>query len=97
MYTLAIYSYGKKRAVLQVRVNARVKKYAQKALKGMGLDVSTAVDMLLHQIVIDQKMPFESRTINGFTVAQEREYLEAVRDPKNGKLYSSVDEMMDDI
>jgi len=89
-----------KRATLQVRVNARVKKDAQKALKGMGLDVSTAVNMLLHQIVITQKMPFESRTVNGFTIAQEREYLEAAKEAlslRGGKLYKTVDKMMDDI
>jgi len=86
-----------KGAIIQVRVNAQVKKNAQKALKSMGLDISTAVNMLLHQVVITQRMPFESHTVNGFTLAQEREYLAAARDLKDGKLYSSVDEMMDDI
>lgn len=86
-----------KGAIIQVRVNAQVKKNAQKALKSMGLDISTAVNMLLHQVVITQRMPFESRTINGFTPAQERMYIAAAKDLKNGKLYSSVDEMMDDI
>jgi DNA-damage-inducible protein J len=86
-----------KGAVIQVRVNARVKKDAQKALKGMGLDVSTAVNMFLNKVVATQSIPFEIRTVNGFTPAQEREYLEATKDLTNGKLYNSVDEMMDDI
>lgn len=86
-----------KGAIIQVRVNAQIKKNAQRALKSMGLDISTAVNMLLHQVVITQRMPFESRTVNGFTPAQEQEYLSAARDLKDGKLYSSVDEMMDDI
>ena len=86
-----------KNAIIQVRVNAQVKKNAQKALKGMGLDISTAVNMFLHQIVTTQTMPFQSRTVNGFTPAQEQEYLDAARNLKDGKLYSSVDEMMDDI
>jgi DNA-damage-inducible protein J len=89
-----------KGAIIQVRVNAQVKKNAQKALKGMGLDISTAVNMLLHQVVISQRMPFESRTINGFTPAQEQEYLAAAKEAmtlRGGKLYKTVEEMMDDI
>lgn len=89
-----------KGAVIQVRVNAQVKKNAQKALKSMGLDISTAVNMFLHQVVTTQAMPFQSRTVNGFTPAQEQEYLDAAKEALSlhgGKLYKTVDEMMDDI
>jgi len=87
-----------KGAIIQVRVNAQVKKNAQKALKSMGLDISTAVNMLLHQVVITQRMPFEGRTVNGFTREQEQMYLkEAAWAEKHAKRYDSVDELMDSI
>ena len=89
-----------KGAVIQVRINSVVKKNAQKTLKDMGLDMSTAVNMFLRHVVITQRMPFEGRTVNGFTPAQEREYLAAAKEAltlRGGKLYKTVDEMMDDI
>lgn len=85
----------KKGATLQVRVNPQVKKNAQKTLQSMGLDVSTAVNMFLHQVVTTQSMPFQSRTENGFTTKQEQKYIAAAQDAGNGKLYDTVDEMMD--
>ncbi len=87
-----------KSAVIQVRVNAQVKKKAQNALKDMGLDISTAVNMLLHQVVITQRMPFEGRTANGFTREQEQMYLKETEWAlKYAKRYDSVDELMDSI
>ncbi len=87
-----------KGAVLQVRVNARVKRDAQKALKGMGLDVSTAVNMFLNKVVATQSIPFEVRTVNGFTPEQEQMYLrESAWAEKHAKRYDSVDELMDSI
>jgi DNA-damage-inducible protein J len=89
-----------KEAVIQVRVTTRMKKDAQKTLKGMGLDVSTAVNMFLNKVITTQSIPFEVRTVNGFTPAQEQEYLAAAKEAlslRGGKLYKTVDEMMDDI
>ena len=85
----------KKNATLQVRVNPQIKRGAQKTLQTMGLDVSTAVNMFLHQVIITQSIPFESRTINGFTPERERAHIVAAKDRSNGKFYRNVDEMMD--
>lgn|GEM_PF-850994 len=46
-------------AVLQVRVNDALKKRVDLRLKRMGLNLSTAVNLLLHQIDIQGKIPFE--------------------------------------
>jgi DNA-damage-inducible protein J len=46
-------------AILQVRVNDELKKRVDMRLKRMGLNMSTAVNMLMHQIDIQGKIPFE--------------------------------------
>ena len=46
-------------AVLQVRVDNELKQRVDRRLKRMGLNMSTAVNMLMHQIDIQGKIPFE--------------------------------------
>ena len=41
-------------------------------LERIGLDMSSAIKLYLHQIVITQGIPFPLRTANGFTVEQEQ-------------------------
>ena len=45
--------------ILQVHVDAELKKRVDARLKRMGLDMSTAVNMLMHQIDMQGKIPFE--------------------------------------
>lgn len=70
-------------AVLQVRVNGDLKKRVDERLKRMGLNMSTAVNMLLHQIDIQGKIPFE-------IIDQRDDLLRAIRDIENGKGLSKV-------
>ncbi len=46
-------------AVLQVRVNDKFKKRVDLRLKRMGLNLSIVVNMLMHQIDIQGRIPFE--------------------------------------
>ena len=46
-------------AILQVRVDTELKKRVDARLKRMGLNMSTAVNMLMHQIDMQGKIPFE--------------------------------------
>ena len=83
---------------IQVRTEAKTKKAAQKVLKELGLDLSAAINMYLVQIVMMQGIPFELRTVNGFTPAQERKMLKEMEWAlKHGKRYRSAKEMHDDI
>ncbi|MBI1812824.1 type II toxin-antitoxin system RelB/DinJ family antitoxin [Candidatus Peregrinibacteria bacterium] len=85
-------------SVIHVRTDAALKKKAQKMLKQMGLDLSSAVNLYLRQIVVTGGIPFEIRTVNGFTPAQERRMLkEAAWAKKHGKRYNSADELFQDI
>lgn len=83
---------------IQVRTKAGLKKSAQQVLDTLGLDLSTAINMYLVQIVVKQGIPFEIRTENGFTPAQEQEILQEIAWAKKyGKKYTSTKEMFDDI
>ncbi len=46
-------------AILQVRVDSDLKKRVDLRLKRMGLNMSTAVNMLMHQIDMQGRIPFE--------------------------------------
>lgn len=85
-------------ASIQVRTDGTLKKKAQKILKDLGLDLSSAVNLYLKQIVITESVPFPIRTVNGFTSQQEKQMLEEMEDAvKHGKRYDSVDELFRDI
>ncbi len=89
---------AKKNTTVHVRMNAHTKRQAQRTLKGMGLDVSTAVNLFLHRVVHTKSIPFEVRTVNGYTPSQEQEIIKETEWAlKHGKRYDDVDEMMNDI
>ncbi len=83
---------------LQVRIEEKTKKAASKVFANMGLDLSTGVKIFLHQVAIDQALPFTPRTENGFTPEYERRLLrETKRALKHGKRYSSAEELLKDL
>ncbi|MFH0770008.1 MAG: type II toxin-antitoxin system RelB/DinJ family antitoxin [Candidatus Peregrinibacteria bacterium] len=83
---------------IQVRTERKLKKQVQKILESIGLDMSGAIKLYLHQIVITQGIPFPLRTVNGFTVEQERRMIRGEEEAiKHGKRYRSVKAMFDDI
>lgn len=76
---------------IQVRTDEKLKKEAMKVLADLGLDLSTAVNMFLVQVKLRKAIPFEVRTENGFTSAQEDEILKALESAKKSKKgYSSA-------
>ena len=83
---------------IQVRADAKVKKSAQLILGKLGLDLSTAINIYLVQIVEKQGIPFQILTENGMTPAQEKKILKEIDwAMKHGKRYSSAKEMHEDI
>ena len=46
-------------AMLQMRVTPGVKHAAEEVLDRLGLSMTAAVEMFLHRMVIDQRIPFE--------------------------------------
>lgn len=85
-------------ATLHVRTNEKRKKSAQQILDKLGLDLSTAINMYLVQIIVKQGIPFEILTENGFTVEEEKKILKEIAwAEKHGKRYRSAKELHDDI
>lgn len=80
--------------LLQVRVDGDLKKRVDQRLKRMGLTTSAAVNMLLHQIDIQGKIPFE-------IVDHPNDLRRAVRDINAGvglsKVYHDTDELYKDL
>lgn len=83
---------------IQVRADAKVKKSAQKVLGKLGLDLSTAINIYLVQIVEKQGIPFQILTENGMTPAYEKKLLKELDwAMKHGKRYTSTKAMFKDI
>lgn len=71
-------------ATIQVRIDPKTKKEAQKILDKVGLDMSSAIKVYFNQIVISQGIPFPILTENGLTIQREREILKASEEAKSG-------------
>lgn len=69
---------------IQVRIDEKTKKSAKKVLDKIGMDMSSAVKIYLHQIVTTQGIPFQILTENGLTIQQEKEILKASEEAKRG-------------
>lgn len=78
-----------------MRIDAKTKRDAQRVLERLGLDLSSAVKIFLRKVATTRSIPFEVRTENGFTPAQEREMLrETAWARKYGKRFDSIEDMM---
>lgn len=82
---------------IQVRTPAKTKKAAQKILKELGLDMSTAINVYLVKIIQRKGIPFEFVTENGFTLAEELKILRELEEAKKSKGYASAKELHDAI
>lgn len=85
-------------STIQIRIDAKTKRESKKVLDEIGLDMSSAVKILLRNIVITKSFPLELRTVNGFTVREEKLMLADAEDAlKNGKRYTDLDELFKDL
>ena len=88
---------------INIRTDEKRKKLATAILKEMGLDMSSAIQLFLQQVIITKSIPFPIRTVNGFTPQQEQAMLKDMADLKTdiaagkAKGYASAREMLDDL
>lgn len=80
-------------STIQVRTDGKTKKKAQKILKGLGLDLSSAINVYLVQIVVYGGIPFPILTENGMTPQREQELLKEIEEAKKGPSYRNAREM----
>jgi len=83
---------------IQIRIDKMTKSKAKKVFESIGLDMSSAIKMFLHQTINLGTLPYEIRDKNGFTFRQTREIKESLKDAKkNPKGYKNLNEMIEDI
>lgn len=81
-------------ATIQIRIDSKTKRNAQKTFSKLGLDMSSGIKMYLNQVSIKQAIPFEIRTENGFTQSQEREMIREAREAlENGVGFKNAREL----
>ena len=81
---------------LHVRLEEKRKKQAQKILAQLGMDLSEAVRLFIHQICITEGVPLRLLTANGFSVDEEEALLQdakAARAGKGVKHYKNIDDL----
>lgn len=85
-------------STIQIRVEEKIKRDAQKIFEKMGLDLSSGLKMYLTQVIRTKGIPFQPLTENGMTPAQEARILrETAYAEKHGKRYKTAKEALDDI
>lgn len=79
----------------QIRINPTIKKEASELFDSLGLDMSSAINVFLHQCILRGGLPFtvEMPNYNKETINAMVEAKKISKDP-NVKGYSSVDELM---
>lgn len=80
---------------LNIRIDEGLKNKANKAFNSMGLDMSSAVKLFLHQTVQENGLPFHPT--NNPKIIRAMWDREVTNTLKNGKDYVSTKEMFDDI
>ena len=80
---------------VQIRIDKKTKDKAAKVLAGMGMTMSSAIQLYFNQIIKEDALPFRpGRTEKEIADAWKAEAKESL---KNGKRYTSTKEMFDDI
>ncbi len=75
---------------INVRVEEKTKKAAGKMLADIGLDMSSAINMFLRQVIVEEGLPFtpSKRDAKQIRAKWDREVAWAL---KHGKVYSARD------
>ena len=62
-------------ARISVNIDSEVKQNAQRILGEIGMDLTTAIDLMLRTIVREEKIPFNLQTEKSYREAIHREYI----------------------
>lgn len=82
-----------------IKIDPELKEQARQLFDGLGLNLSSAVNMFLIQAVREQAIPFRvgQPLPNSETLEAVQEVKRMKADPEFGKAYTDVDEMMRDL
>lgn len=82
-----------------ISIDAETKAKAQALLAEFGMDLSTAINIFLKQMLFEGAFPIAitRKTPNKLTIKAMEESEKMARHPEKYKKYNSVDSMMEDI
>lgn len=81
---------------LNVRIDEDVKKELEKFCSEVGMNVSVAVNMFAKAVIREQRLPFEV-TLNVPNIETRRSIDDTARRTNLSRVFSSVDELMEDL
>lgn len=70
---------------IHVRVDKQLRDQAQQVLSELGLDMTTAVKLFLHKLMVEKGLPFRPTTTPFFNEANIRFLEKAISEVKAGK------------
>ena len=84
---------------MSIRMDTELKKQADAMLSEMGLNMTTAMNMFLRQVVRQGRIPFEIATDipNSETMAAMKEVDDMINGKIPAKKYTSTDELFKDL
>lgn len=84
---------------MSIRMDTELKKQADAMLSEMGLNMTTAMNMFLRQVVRQGRIPFEIATDipNSETMAAVKEVDDMINGKIPAKKYTSTDELFKDL
>ena len=84
---------------MSIRMDAELKKQADAMLSDMGLNMTTAMNMFLRQVVRQGRIPFEIATDipNSETIAAIKEMDDMLSGKIPAKRYSNIKELFEDL
>jgi len=84
---------------MSIRMDTELKKQADAMLSDMGLNMTTAMNMFLRQVVRQGRIPFEIATDipNAETLAAMKEVDDMINGKIPAKKYTSTDELFKDL
>ena len=84
---------------MSIRMDTELKKQADAMLSDMGLNMTTAMNMFLRQVVRQGRIPFEIATDipNAETLAAMKEVDDIISGKIPAKKYTSTDELFKDL
>lgn len=86
-------------ANVNVRIDADVKKEAEKVFANLGLTTSTAINLFYKQVIRTNSIPFElkAEVPNKETLEALKEVEEMDKHPEQSKGHTSTKELMEDL
>ena len=86
-----------KSLTLHTRVEPEIKEKADAILSELGISITEAINMFLHQVVHYRGIPLDLRLPNPETIAAIEEVQEMKRNPHLYKKFDSVEELFEEL